>query len=160
MLLLVSLKAYQNFQKFVGGMRCFEEFTHDLADRLDYGARKLPIKYVGLSTGANLRSKKKASDLVVERFQKGLSLWKKQYLSFSPHLLELPCQTFYFTTYLSKRCCQAWADLHPRSILKMLQKVNFKNAIDLNGLQCVPYVCNIQLPHIKTLLSPHITKPY
>ncbi|XP_059638840.1 uncharacterized protein LOC132281125 [Cornus florida] len=52
----------------------------ELADILGCGVEFLPISYLGLSLGASMR-RVAVWDPVIERFQKRLSGWKKQYLS-------------------------------------------------------------------------------
>ena len=60
---------------------CSEESEKQLEDRLHCKVGHLPIYYLGLPIGANATSKK-VLDPKVEKFEKKLSIWKRQYLSF------------------------------------------------------------------------------
>lgn len=62
------------------GIGCTEETVNSLAAMIGCKSRKLPIVYLGLPIVARPRSKA-LWDPVIDKFEKKLSSWKKQYLS-------------------------------------------------------------------------------
>lgn len=63
------------------GVDCLEEFIKRLANRLHCFVCCLLIKYLRLPIGLNLRSKRLWCP-IVKKFEKKLSLWKRNYVSF------------------------------------------------------------------------------
>lgn len=62
------------------GVGCSEEVIQPLARNLAYNVGKLPYIYLGLPLAGNSRSKS-FWDLLVEKFERKLSSWKRNYLS-------------------------------------------------------------------------------
>ena len=63
------------------GAGCSKETIQLLAERLHCKKGSLPFRYLGLPIGANPRTVS-MWDPMVEKFEKKLSSWKRQYLSF------------------------------------------------------------------------------
>ena len=71
----------QFIKKLTGRVGCSKDDIQILADILHCRKGTLPFKYLGLPLGASPRLVA-FRDPVVEKFEKKLSTWKRQYLSF------------------------------------------------------------------------------
>lgn len=72
-----------NFHKSqVCGLGVQDDLVKENANRLNCHSQKLPLKYLGLPLGANLR-RKSTWQPVVDKFKKKLALWKIRCLSFA-----------------------------------------------------------------------------
>ncbi|XP_028113522.1 uncharacterized protein LOC114311595 [Camellia sinensis] len=71
-----------NFHKsVVCGVGVSDMMVHDFASTLHCLSQKLPLKYLGLPLGANLR-RKKAWQTMVDKVKSRLAMWKMKLLSF------------------------------------------------------------------------------